>query len=330
MMAVTAALRYGAGDGWRAVELPYVGEALALTVIVPDDLASFEASLDGDGLATITGALSDRQVSLTFPRFGIETKVELADVLAAMGMPMAFSGAADFGGITDEASLYISDVIHQANIDVDEKGTEAAAATAVVMRESAGPGEPVTLHVDRPFLFALRDVPTGAVLFLGRVGDPSIATPMSIAPPDASTSSEPTAASADRPPIDTSIDAVSLSDPSPEAADALRICRVLDFGADKVSGMGRIDKARDAVRYATFTGTEPEIRTDAPAWLVAFGGEIPMPMSGEIWIDPTCIVVGGDGGFYATGPVRILSSGVTVTPLPAGQEPDLALPPLLP
>ena len=84
----------------------------------------------------------------------------------------AFSGAADFRGITGEASLFISDVIHQANIDVDEKGTEAAAATAVVMRESAPPGEPVTLRVDRPFLFALRDVPTGAVLFLGRLANP--------------------------------------------------------------------------------------------------------------------------------------------------------------
>jgi serpin B len=174
-MAVSASLGYAAGDGWQAVELPYVGNALALTVLVPDDLAAFEADLGSSGLDAITDALSNRQVNLTFPRFGTETKVELADVLATLGMPTAFSGAADFSGITDEVSLYISDVIHQANIDVDEKGTEAAAATAVVMRATSAPAEPVTLHVDRPFMFALRDVETGAVLFLGRVTDPSIA-----------------------------------------------------------------------------------------------------------------------------------------------------------
>jgi hypothetical protein len=132
-------------------------------------------------------------------------------------------------------------------------------------------------------------------------------------------------------PIDASIAAVSLSDPSPEAADALRICQVTEnLGPDLVSGMGRIDHAREVVRYAPLTGLEPEIKTDAPAWIVTFKGEVPMPMTGEIWIDPTCIVVGGDGGFYATGPVQILSSKVTVTPVPAKQQPDLALPPLLP
>jgi serpin B len=93
-----------------------------------------------------------------------------------MGMPTAFDpSAADFSGITAEERLLISDVIHQANIDVDEAGTEAAAATAVVLRATSGaPNPPVTLQVDRPFLFALRDVQTGAVLFLGHVVDPSI------------------------------------------------------------------------------------------------------------------------------------------------------------
>ena len=122
-----------------------------------------------------------------------------------------------------------------------------------------------------------------------------------------------------------------MSDPSSEATDALRICQVLDnIGADKVSGMGEIGHARDAVRYVWLTGAEPEIQSDAPAWIVTFRGEVPMPMSGEIWIDPTCIVVGGDGGLYSTGPVKHPSMGVTSTPLPAKQKPDLALPPLQP
>jgi serpin B len=166
-------LRYAEGDGWRAVELPYVGRSLALTIVVPDDLSAFEASLDGAVFAAITGSLEERQVQLWLPKFGVETKVELATVLADMGMPLAFDPLlADFSGMTDEERLYIDAVIHQANIDVDEKGTTAAAATAVVMRAGSAPPKPVELRVDRPFLFALRDVPTGAILFLGRIVEP--------------------------------------------------------------------------------------------------------------------------------------------------------------
>ncbi len=174
-MARTASLRYASGSGWRAVEIPYVGGSLAMTIIVPDDLAAFEPTLSAGTFAAITGALGDTEVALAFPRFGIETKTDLAATLAALGMPSAFDDRADFSGITTAERLEISDVVHQATIDVDEKGTEAAAATAVVMRATAMPAEPVSLRVDRPFLFALRDVPTGSILFLGRVGDPSIA-----------------------------------------------------------------------------------------------------------------------------------------------------------
>jgi serpin B len=174
-MNTVGALPYGLGSGWQAVELAYVGDALAMTVIVPNDLRALEQTLSTALLNEIIGALSTRQVTLAYPKHRLETKVELADTLAAMGMPSAF-GPADFSGITTDARLSISDVIHQANIDVDEKGTTAAAATAVVMRGSAPGGDPVTLRVDRPFLFALRDVPTGTVLFLGRVTDPTAAS----------------------------------------------------------------------------------------------------------------------------------------------------------
>ena len=174
MMATTAELPYAAGDGWQAVDLPYVGDSLTMTVIVPDDLAAFEETLGADRLAAIVADLRTYNVTLGFPKFGIETKAMLADVLAVLGMPTAFDpGSADFSGITTEEALFISDVVHQANIDVDEKGTTAAAATAVVMRGSAS-AQQVTLRVDRPFLFALRDRPTGAVLFLGRVADPAL------------------------------------------------------------------------------------------------------------------------------------------------------------
>lgn len=166
---------YAAGDGWRAVQLPYVGDKLAMLVIVPDDLAAFEAGFDAAALDAVTSALGQANVRLAFPRFGIESKLELGDLLGALGMPSAFDpDAADFSGITAADRLYISAVIHQANIDVDEKGTEAAAATAVVLRATGMPAETVELNVDRPFLFALRDAETGAVVFLGRVADPSI------------------------------------------------------------------------------------------------------------------------------------------------------------
>jgi len=176
MMSESEELRYADGDGWQAVELPYVGGSLAMTVIVPDDLPAFASGFDADRLATIVSALDVHQVQLALPRFRIETRAMLADTLAAMGMPTAFDpDAADFSGINDATRIYISDVIHQANIDVDEKGTAAAAATAVVMRDTAMPGEPVAVRADRPFLFLLRDLPTGTVLFMGRVADPSAA-----------------------------------------------------------------------------------------------------------------------------------------------------------
>lgn len=167
-------LPYAAGGGWQAVQVPYVGGKLAMLVVVPDDLSAFEGGLDAATLGRITATLAQRRVVLGLPRFGTETKVELADVLKALGMPSAFSATtADFSGITTDERLLIDAVVHQANIDVDEKGTEAAAATAVTMVAGAMPAEPVRLTVDRPFLFALRDLDTGTVLFLGRITDPS-------------------------------------------------------------------------------------------------------------------------------------------------------------
>ena len=174
MAAQLEDVRYASGNGWQAVELPYVGGSLAMTFIVPDDIAAFEASLTPAVLDEITGGLGNRTVNLSLPKFGIDTRLELKDILAALGMPTAFNpDAADFSGITTEEQLYITAVIHQANIDVDEKGTTAAAATAVVMGRTAMPVDVVDLRVDRPFLFALRDVPTGAILFLGQVADPT-------------------------------------------------------------------------------------------------------------------------------------------------------------
>jgi serine protease inhibitor len=173
MMSGLADYAYAAGDGWQAVELPYAGDELAMLLILPDDLAAFTGRLDGPMLASITSALANEWVALAMPRFETETSAKLNDDLIALGMPTAFdSGAADFSGMTDQERLFIALVAHQANITVDEKGTEAAAATAVAIAGSVPP-PPIAMTLDRPFLFALRDRATSAILFLGQIVDPS-------------------------------------------------------------------------------------------------------------------------------------------------------------
>jgi serpin B len=173
-MQQSALFPYAAGDGWQAVELPYENSSLAMLIFVPEpgNLGLFEEIF----LVTdATQYLQSRQVQLQLPKFDIESKFSLADQLSALGMPTAFTDAADFSGITTDEKLLISAVVHQANITVTEEGTEAAAATAVVVDATSAPtDDPVELIVDRPFVFALRDTATGAVLFLGRVGNPSL------------------------------------------------------------------------------------------------------------------------------------------------------------
>ena len=166
----------GQGDGWAAADIPYLGGQLSMLVIVPDDLAAIEATLDADVLAAVDAKIASTASvpDVTLPRFDLETREELAAILAALGMPTAMDpDSADFSGMTTQTKLVINKVIHQANISVDEKGTEAAAVTVVGMDTTAGPADTCTAHADRPFLFALRDIETGTVLFLGRVVDPS-------------------------------------------------------------------------------------------------------------------------------------------------------------
>jgi serpin B len=162
------------GTGYRAAALPYVGGSASMVLIVPDagTFATFEASLTAAGLDAILAATPTASAAVSMPRFKFKTSLGLADVLAKMGMPDAFTGAADLSGIDGSRDLEIQNVIHQALIAVDEKGTEAAAATAVIVGEnSVFVGE--QLAVDRPFLYAIRDDATGTILFLGRVLDPS-------------------------------------------------------------------------------------------------------------------------------------------------------------
>jgi serpin B len=174
-MHSTTGLRHAVGRGWQAVELPYAGGRLAMDLIVPD-AGQFDeiAATLRLGTAPFLSELTQQTVDLSMPKFRFRTAVDLVDVLASLGVVDLFDPAkADLSGITATEQLYVSGVLHEAFIDVDEKGTEAAAATAVVVRASAAPGGPVELRVDRPFFVVLRDLETSAVLFLGRVVDPS-------------------------------------------------------------------------------------------------------------------------------------------------------------
>jgi serpin B len=158
-----------------AAAIPYDDERLSLLVVVPDagTYPQFEASLDAAKLDSIVSSLTSQAVVLWLPRFKVETAQELAALLQGLGMTSAFSpGLADFYGMDGTRDLYISNVIHKAFISVAEKGTEAAAATGVVLKRSSLPMG-LNVAADRPFLYFLRDEPTGAILFMGRVLDPT-------------------------------------------------------------------------------------------------------------------------------------------------------------
>lgn len=190
-MRLRARLRYLRGDDYQAVELPYVGARLGMVIVLPDPASgpgSGDPADTGPGRLLAGGVVRDagpggllarlapRQVSLALPRFKVTSGFALRPVLAALGMPLAFTDEADFSGITVAQRLRVDEVVHQAYIDVNEAGTEAAAATAVVMTAAARfvrPEPPVEMIVDRPFRFAITDLRSGLPLFLGRVTDPT-------------------------------------------------------------------------------------------------------------------------------------------------------------
>ena len=176
MMRQTELLGYAEGDGYQAVELPYDGGELSMIILLPQagQFETFEGSLDAQQVDEIIGRLEHRQVTLAMPRFEFESSFGLREALVAMGMPVAFSGDADFSGMTGNRDLFIAEVIHKAFVSVDEAGTEAAAATAVVMPTSMPPDEIIEVTVNRPFVFLIHDIETGAILFIGRVVNPSV------------------------------------------------------------------------------------------------------------------------------------------------------------
>jgi serpin B len=181
LMHLETSLTYHRGDGYQAVLLPYRDGPLAMAAVLPDgplsELSSRLGSLGGVG-GLLDGLLSDRaecQVDLSLPRFRVDASFMLKDTLQALGVRTAFTDAADFSGITGDEPLQISAVVHKAYIDVGEEGTEAAAATAVVIRALGlrmKPPPDVKLVFDRPFLFAIVETDSGLPLFLGQFTRP--------------------------------------------------------------------------------------------------------------------------------------------------------------
>ena len=172
MMSGPESVELWSGTGWNAAALPYQGGTTEMVLVVPDagTLDAFEQALTADRLTAILTA-SRGSGSLGMPKFKFAFDRRLNDVLQALGMQDAFSDVADFSGIDGRTDLEVGQVVHQADIAVDEQGTTAAAATGITLRSLGLPSQ--SLSVDRPFLFFIVHNPTGAILFAGRVVDPS-------------------------------------------------------------------------------------------------------------------------------------------------------------
>jgi serpin B len=163
----------------QALEIPYKDNKASMVIFLPiknKRMAEFEKSFDYKYYQDIIAALQSNEVRLSLPKFQTTCKFNLGVILSQMGMPLAFSPNADFSGMTGRRDLCISEVIHQAFLNVDEKGTEAAAATAVVMKMTAirMPNEPKIFNADHPFVFIIKDNTTGSILFMGKIMNPSV------------------------------------------------------------------------------------------------------------------------------------------------------------
>jgi serine protease inhibitor len=175
MMHQAESFRYAEDGMTQVLELPYESDELSMVIVLPreqDGLGKLEQALTAAKLDGWLGGLSARHVDVELPRFKLQARFELAAELSAMGMPLAFTPGADFSGISKTEKLMISKVIHQAFVNVDEEGTEAAAATAVVMMRASAPEKSVAFRADHPFLFLIREKSTGTILFVGRVTNP--------------------------------------------------------------------------------------------------------------------------------------------------------------
>lgn len=176
MMRETESLGYAEGNDYQAVELPYDGRELSMLILLPQSgqFTAFEKSFDAKKADAIIQSLASKRIALTMPKFEFTSSFSLKNALSTMGMPVAFTDNADFSGMDGKRDLFISAVLHKAFVSVDEAGTEAAAATAVIIAATAMPVGPIELTINRPFIFLIRDNQTGTILFIGRVMNPGV------------------------------------------------------------------------------------------------------------------------------------------------------------
>ena len=164
-------------ENTQALEMTYKGDRLSMLVLLPkqkNEISELEKTLTAEKLNGLIAKLRDTKVQVTFPKFKVETGYDLVPPFMKLGMKDAFGKGADFSGMDGTKDLYISAIMHKAFVEVDEKGTEAAAATAVMMTiTSAAPSPPYTFNADHPFLFLIRDNVTGSILFMGRMVNPN-------------------------------------------------------------------------------------------------------------------------------------------------------------
>jgi len=177
MMSLSEHLNYARGKGYQAVNLPYAWNNLSMIILLPDKgtFRSFERALTAKKVLMITEQFKQPEVDLTMPKFKFDASLSMKDTLSALGMPGAFIlGEANLSGMDGTRDLFIDEVLHKAMIAVDEKGTEAAAATHVFVASGISPRWDIKakMIIDRPFIFLIRDTKTGAILFLGRVLNP--------------------------------------------------------------------------------------------------------------------------------------------------------------
>ncbi|MBL8822786.1 MAG: serpin family protein [Planctomycetia bacterium] len=179
MMARTASMRYAENDLFQALELPYAGDRLSMVILLPrkrNNLGEAESQLSSGMVSQLVQKMTSPKVILSLPRIKTTYEKPLKTTLVSMGMTDAFeAGIADFSGIDSTRELYISEVYHKAFCEINEEGTEAAAATAVAMVEYSTPSKqppPVEFKADHPYLYLIRDRQTGSILFMGRVVDP--------------------------------------------------------------------------------------------------------------------------------------------------------------
>ena len=178
MVDTVERFRYTETEAVQVLELPYTGDEVSMLIVLPkiESVAHILADLDTDMLGGWTSSLAETEVDIYLPSFEVESSYSLVEYLITLGMQLPFGSGANFSGITGTPDLLISNVLHKAFIEINEEGTEAAAATAVIMELTATPGgeepERVVFDCDQPFLYMIQHQETGTILFMGVLDNP--------------------------------------------------------------------------------------------------------------------------------------------------------------